>query len=106
MSQTPGWQQPPAPPQGGKQPQPPVRKGFSFGDFINFRYMITPSLITIIYVLAVIGITVASLAALNQSALGAVIIWVLGMVWVRVILETMIVMFRINDGIQEIARRS
>jgi hypothetical protein len=91
------------PPQGA--PQPPASKGFNFGDFINFRYMITPGLITVIYVLAVIGLTVAALATLNSSAVGAVILWLVGMIWVRVVFETMIVMFRINDGIQEIARR-
>jgi hypothetical protein len=105
MTQPGGWQQPPMPPQGAGQPQTPAGKGFSFGDFIKFRYMITPGLITIIYVLAVIGLTLGSLAALNTSAAAAVILWVLGMIWVRVIFETMIVMFRINDGIQEIARR-
>jgi Domain of unknown function (DUF4282) len=100
-----GWPPPPMPPQGGGQPQTPAHRGFSFGDFINFRYMITPGLITIIYVLAVIGITLGALAAINTSAVAAVLIWVFGMLWVRVIFETMIVLFRINDGIQEIARR-
>ena len=85
-----GWgQQPPMPPQGWGQQPTPVDKGFSFGDFINFRYMITPGIITVVYVLAVIGITVAALATLNNSAVGAVIIWVLGMLYVRVIFELM-----------------
>ena len=100
-----GWQQPPMPPQGGGQPQMPARPGFSFSDFITFRYMITPGLITVIYVLAVLGITLGAIAAANTSALGAVVFWVFAMLWVRVIFEVMIVMFRINDGIHEMAHR-
>ena len=105
MTQPGQWQQPPMPPQSGGQPQTPVHQGFSFGDFINFRYMITPGLITVIYILAVVGITLGALAALNTSAIAAVVFWVMGMLWVRVVFEVMIVMFRINDGIQEMAGR-
>jgi Domain of unknown function (DUF4282) len=82
-----------------------LRKGFNFGDFMTFRYMITPPLITVLYVVAVIAITVGALAAINTSALGAVIGWIVLMLWVRVLLEVMIVLFRINDGIQTMARR-
>jgi hypothetical protein len=53
----------------------------------------------------VIGITIAALAALNSSALAAVLGWILAMVWVRVVFEVMIILFRINDGIQTMARR-
>jgi hypothetical protein len=67
--------------------------------------MITPPLITILWVLSVVGITIGALAALNTSALGAVLFWIFGMLWVRVVFEVMIVLFRINDGIQTIARR-
>jgi len=72
---------------------------------MTFRYMITPALITLIYILAVIGITLGALAALTQDVLLAIVIWIAGMLWVRVVFEVMIVLFRINDGIQTIARR-
>jgi Domain of unknown function (DUF4282) len=72
---------------------------------MTFRYMITPALITLIYILAVIGITLGALAALTQNVLLAIVIWIAGMLWVRVVFEVMIVLFRINDGIQTIARR-
>jgi hypothetical protein len=81
------------------------REGFNFRDFVTFRYMITPPLITIIYVLAVIGITLVALASLNTSVLAAIIGWILAMLWLRVIFEVMIILFRINDGIQSMARR-
>jgi hypothetical protein len=81
------------------------RQGFKFSDFVTFRYMITPPLITVLWVLSVILITIAALASLNSNALVAVAIWIIGMVWVRVVFEVMIVLFKINDGIQTMARR-
>lgn len=89
--------QPPAPGGGG------TRAGFR--DFLNFRFMITPPLITVLWVVSVVLITIGALAALNTSVLGAIVGWVLGMLWVRVVFEVMIVLFRINDGIQTMARR-
>jgi len=81
------------------------REGFNFGDFVTFRYMITPPLITVIYVLAVIAITLGALAAISTSFIGALVFWILAMLWVRVVFEVMIVLFRINDGIQSLAGR-
>ena len=74
-------------------------------DFVNFRFMITPPLITVLWILSVIAITLAGLAALTSNVLVAIIGWIVGMIWVRVVFEVMIVLFRINDGIQTIARR-
>jgi hypothetical protein len=82
-----------------------LRRGFNFGDFMTFRYMITPALITFIYILAVIVITLGALAELNQSVLAAILLWIFAMLWVRVVFEVMIVLFRINDGIQTMARQ-
>ncbi len=107
----PTGQQPPAGGSGGglneemTRQLADFREGFSFGDFITFRFMITPPLITVIYVVAVIVITIGALAALNASVLGAILGWIVVMLWVRVVFEVMIVLFRINDGIQKIARR-
>jgi hypothetical protein len=67
--------------------------------------MITPPLITVLWVVSVIAITIGALAALNTSVIGAIVGWALGMLWVRVVFEVMIVLFRINDGIQTIAGR-
>jgi len=97
------WPTPPAQPP--TSPMASFREGFNFRDFVTFRYMITPPLITILYVLAVILITLGALAALNSSVLGALLGWFFGMIWIRVIFEVMIVLFRINDGIQTLARR-
>ena len=79
--------------------------GAGIADFLTFRWMITPALITVIWILSVIVITVWALAAFRDSPLLAVGGWVAGMIWSRVVFEVMIVLFKINDGIQEVARR-
>ncbi len=87
-------------------PPPPSSRGFSA--FLNFRYMITPPLITLLWILSVIAITIGAVAiAFYQDGglIPAIIGWIGAMIWVRVVFEVMIVLFRINDGIQEIARR-
>ena len=76
-----------------------------FSDFLNFRYMIAPRLITILWMALVIVITIGALDELNTSPLAAVVGWALVMLWVRVVFEVMIALFRINDGIQTMARR-
>ena len=82
-----------------------LRQGFNLVDFLMFRYLITPPLITVIYVVAVILITLVALVQLSVNVLADLLGWVLAMLWVRVRFEVMIVLFRINDGIQTIARR-
>jgi len=59
----------------------------------------------VLWVVSLVVITIGALAALNTNALAAIVGWVLGMVRIRVVFEVMIVLFRINDGIQTIARR-
>jgi hypothetical protein len=80
--------------------------GAGLADFLTFRWMITPVLITVIWILSVILITVLALAAFRDNPLVAVGGWVAGMIWLRVVFEVMIVLFKINDGIQELARRA
>ncbi|HET7027319.1 MAG TPA: DUF4282 domain-containing protein [Candidatus Limnocylindrales bacterium] len=83
--------------------------GFDWGDFINFRYLVTPGFVTIIYVIGAIFITLAALATLANGSGGAVIfgilLFIFGNLYWRVILEFIIVLFRINEGIQSIDRR-
>jgi hypothetical protein len=102
MQQGPTGQQPPY--------QPPATGGGdgrgSFSDFLNFRYMITPPLITVLWVVSVAAITIGAVAvAINDQLIPAILGWLVSMLWVRVVFEVMIVLFRINDGIQTIARR-
>jgi hypothetical protein len=74
-------------------------------DFLSFRWMITPPLVMVLWILTVGAITVVAVVALNSNPAAAVIGWILAMIWVRVVFEVMIVLFRINDGIQTMARR-
>jgi hypothetical protein len=105
MQQPPyGWQQPVAP--------APQQRGVSFGDFIAFRFMITPPLATILYLLVVGLLTLACIYSAFSSGgispvslIGAIIAWLIGNLFIRVIFEAMLVMFKINDGIQDLVRR-
>jgi hypothetical protein len=68
--------------------------------------MITPPLITVLWIVSVAAITIGAVAvAINDQLIAAVVGWLVSMLWVRVVFEVMIVLFRINDGIQTIARR-
>ena len=92
-------------------PPPPPRAagGFDFSDFLSFRYFITPGFITVIYVIGVIFITLGVLGALAAPVQGGVLYAVVGflifnLMW-RIILEFIMVLFRINDSLTSIDRR-
>ena len=89
-------------------PVPPPAEpsqGFDLAAFITFRQMITPTLITVIYVIGFIGITIAALSQVSSNLVGAVIIWIVGQIYLRVVLELFIVLFRIYDTLTDISRR-
>jgi len=87
------------------QPSGNDQTGFDFASFISFRQMITPGLITVIWVLGFIGITIASVLMIGQNLLGALGLWLIGNLYLRVVLELMIVLFRIYDRLGDIERR-
>jgi Domain of unknown function (DUF4282) len=106
--------QPPAPPPNQPPvswtPQsPPPPGAFNFSDFVNFRYLITPGFITVIYVVGAIFITIAALSAAGTAGAGGVLVgllwFVFGNLWWRVVLEFVMVLFRINDHLASIDRR-
>jgi hypothetical protein len=90
-------------------PQPPGNGGFNFNDFLSFRYLITPTLMTVIYVIGAVLITLGSLAALASGGGGGVLsgllVFVFGNLYWRVILEFVMVLFRMNDSLKSIDRR-
>jgi hypothetical protein len=109
MTTAPPPQQPATPP-----PAPagaPERSGFSLGDFLSFRYMITPPLVQVIYVLVAVIIVIAGLVTMVSNAPGAgalpglAIIIFGNLIW-RVYMELVMLFFRINDGIQGIERNT
>jgi uncharacterized protein DUF4282 len=108
---TPGQPSPNQPPVSWAPPPPPRSDGeFRFGDFVSFRYLITPGFITVIYVIGVIFIALGTFASLAvpQGAGGALYalvgFLVLNVFW-RIILEFVMVLFRINDSLESIDRR-
>lgn len=70
-------------------------------DILTFKKMITPLIIQIIFWLGVVGIFFAAYNELNFAAgtfafLGGIVIW-------RVYCEIMIVLFKINENVQELS---
>ena len=91
-------------------PQPRRDGGGGIGDFLSFRYLITPAFIAVIYVIGAVFITLAGLATITSTApgggpVGGVLLLILGNLWWRVVLEFVMVLFRINASLQEIERR-
>jgi hypothetical protein len=88
---------------------PGTASGGSFSDFLSFRYLITPAFITVIYVIGAVLITVGGIATLLSNAPGAgvsgIVIIVFGNLWWRIVLEFVMVLFRMNAALQSIDRR-
>jgi hypothetical protein len=93
-------------PSGGEQ----GRGGFM--DFVMFRTMITPGLITVIWVIGFVVITIVSILSIDSSdsigvgILAALAVWVIGNVYLRVVLELMIVLFRIYGRLGDVERNT
>ena len=97
---------------GGNAGPSPVerRPGFELNEFLAFRYLITPGLVTVIYVIGAVFITLGALvlpASGGQGGAGiiaGVLVLVFGNLYWRVILEFIMVLFRINDSLASIER--
>ena len=83
--------------------------GFNFGEFIAFRYLITPTIITIVYVIGAVLITLGALGALVSGGSNGVVFGLLffffGNLYWRVLMEFVVVLFKMNDSLQSIDRR-
>jgi hypothetical protein len=93
-----------APPSASRSDRP-----FDIGAFLGFRYLITPGFITVVYVVGVILIALGTLSAIVSQQPGAALyalvgFLVLNALW-RIILEFVMVLFRINDSLESIDRR-
>jgi hypothetical protein len=94
----------------------PIPTGLNLHDFQNFRRMLTPELIKIVYVVG-LGLTVImSLVLIGASfiaggALGAayffggVILLITGFLWLRLFCESIIVVFKILDELVAINQK-
>lgn len=98
------------PPSQAWPAEPPKKSGgFDFNDFITFRFLITPAVITVVYVIGAILITLGALAAMasggSTGLVTGVLVLLFGNLYWRVILEFVVVLFRMNDSLQSIDRR-
>ena len=104
---------------------------FDWGDFLAFRVMVTPVLIRIVYIIGVVLITLAAVAvplfgtatqtcvgtvegdvvcqaipgALVGGLLGGIILFVVGQLYFRVVMELLIVIFGIHESVRTIEER-
>jgi hypothetical protein len=91
------------------QQTPASTGGFDFGEFISFRFLITPTIITIVYVIGAVLITLGALGALagggGSGLVFGLLFFFFGNLYWRVILEFVVVLFRMNDSLRSIDRR-
>jgi hypothetical protein len=91
-------------------------KGFlaSLFDF-SFSSLVTTKIVRFLYILLLVVGTVAAvvvlLGALAEGGPGALlaivvvpVLWLIGVIYLRVLMETLIVLFRIAENVQTIAR--
>lgn len=104
--------------QGSITPPPPVQPSsgrFSWSDFFNFRYMVTPVVIRVVYIIGAALITLGGLASMLSNGgsfffggglISGLFFLVFGNLYWRVILEVVMVLFGIHDGIRSIEKKS
>ncbi len=78
---------------------------FDLRAFLEFKQLIVPPLMMVVYIIGFIGITLVALGLVSSNALVAVVAWFFGQIYFRFVLEIFMVLFRINDNLQEINER-
>ena len=90
-------------------PPPPVKgpgTGFDISDFLAFRYLVTPAFMTVIYVIGAAGITLGAIVSMiSGQFIGGLLLLIFGNLYWRILLEFVMVLFRMNDSLQSIDRR-
>lgn len=79
------------------------------GEFFSFEEMMTPTLIRIVFVLGVIGLVISGLTAMSEGGIAVILgigIIVFGSLFLRVICESFIVVFEINDKLTDIRQNT
>lgn len=75
------------------------------GDFLTFRKLITIQVIQILFWIGSIGIVIAALGAIaSDEALGGVLLLVFGLLYIRILCEFLIVVFRMHDTLNAIKK--
>jgi len=74
-------------------------------DFLKFDKFLTPSLIQVFFWVGTASMAIPSLMILPHNFLSGVVGIVVAPVFMRVICETVLVLFRINDALQVIKEK-
>ncbi len=76
------------------------------GEYLTFKKMITPMVIQILFWIGVVLVVISGLMAMvSGEFLVGLLTILLGPVLVRVYAEIIMVMFKINDGVQRMAAK-
>jgi len=74
-------------------------------DFLKFDKFLTPSLIHVVFWVGTASMVIPSLIILPHSFFSGVIGIVVAPLFMRVMCESVLVLFRINDALQEIKEK-
>ena len=113
---------PPVWPDSSHPPPPPARSRSWLRDFLMFRRMITPGVMAVLWAIGVVVITIGVIAASYEVLftdaypeytgtdlviylVGLVLGWLLFILFYRVGLEVVAVLFRIHDRLVDIDQR-
>jgi len=76
------------------------------GDLLTFKKMISPILIQVLFWIGIVAVVIAALGAIfSGEFLSGLLMLLIGPLIVRLYAEIFIVMFKINDGVQELVKK-
>lgn len=75
-------------------------------EYVTFRKMVTPVIIQIVFWILFAIVVLVGLLTLAQNVLGGLLILVVGPIAVRIYAEILIVLFQINEALQELRENS
>ena len=80
-------------------------------DFLTFKRMISPIMIQIVWWLATLGIAIAGLGTFvfaedGASRVGGLLVAVFGVLYIRVVSEVLIIVFRFNETLTDIKKNT
>ena len=74
-------------------------------DLLYFDKMVMPNVITFLYWLALLGVVIGGLVTMFQSFLTGLGVLIGGAIAVRLYCEIFMVMFKMNEALQDIRRK-
>lgn len=75
-------------------------------ELLSFDTMLTPKIITVIYFLSLLGMLLAGIFSIvSGSIIPGIVTIVVGSLLVRVYCELLIVVFKMNEALQEIRKK-